>query len=283
MICDLPDFRASAWTSSPPIPNAAAPASMNSAAVFRFTPPVGTSGICGRGPFRALMYLAPPTWPQGKIFTKSDPAFHAVMTSVGVKAPAMINIFSRTANSTVGRFNPGLTRNCAPASRQRRAVSTSSTVPAPMSTSEALLLLSSRITSTAPGTVIVISTIGIPPWQTASDAINASREDDARTTGTTPISAIRSRTFCLFISPAVCSWSTRDARPDAFHYLDDFLKGGHTGISRRSHGEWAVGGAAFDSPLRVLATQEAIYQARSKGIASSNAIEDFKVFPILCL
>ena len=44
-----------------------------------------------------------------------------------------------------------------------------------------------------------------------------------------------------------------------------------------------MGGAAFDSPLRVLATQEAIYQARSKGIASSNAIEDFKVFPILCL
>src|SRR2546422_4520704 len=253
MTSGLPDFSASARTNSPPMPKADAPASINSAAVFRLTPPVGTSGTCGSGPFRALMYLAPPTSPQGKILTKSDPALQAVITSVGVRAPAIISTPSRTANATIGILTPGLTRNWAPALRQRRAVSTSSTVPAPMSTSEALLLLSSRITSTAPGTVIVISTIGIPPWQTASDAINASREDDARTTGTTPISAIRSRTFCLFISPAVCSWSTRDARPDAFHYLDDFLKGGHIGISRRSHGECAVGGAAFDSPLRVLA------------------------------
>ncbi len=74
------------------------------------------------------MYFAPPTCPQGKILTKSDPTFQAVMTSVGVSAPASITFPSREANSTVGRFNPGLTRNSAPASTQRRAVSASRTV-----------------------------------------------------------------------------------------------------------------------------------------------------------
>src|SRR2546430_10177933 len=70
MTSGLLDLSASACTNSPPIPRAAAPASMNSAALFRLTPPVGTSGICGSGPFSALMYFAPPTWPHGKILTK---------------------------------------------------------------------------------------------------------------------------------------------------------------------------------------------------------------------
>src|SRR2546429_312190 len=48
---------------------------------------------------------------------------------------------------------------------------------------------------------MVISTIGIPPSQTASAAMRASHADDARTTGTTPISTIRSRTCCLSIFP----------------------------------------------------------------------------------
>src|SRR5207245_3781374 len=120
MISGLFDFSASACTNSPPTPNAAAPASINSAAVFRLTPPVGTSGTCGSGPFRALMYFAPPTSPQGKILTKSDPALQAVITSVGVKAPAIISTPSRTANSTIGILTPGLTRNWEPALRQRR-------------------------------------------------------------------------------------------------------------------------------------------------------------------
>src|SRR5260370_39921747 len=73
----LLDFRASGWISSPPMPRAAAPASMNSAAVERLTPPVGASGICGSGPFSALMDFAPPTWPHRHIFTKSEPAGQA--------------------------------------------------------------------------------------------------------------------------------------------------------------------------------------------------------------
>src|SRR5438445_7071952 len=87
----LPVLRASVCTNSPPTPSAAAPASMNSAAVSKLTPPVGTSGTCGSGPFSALMYFAPPTLPQGNTLTKSDPAFQAVITSVGVNAPAIIS------------------------------------------------------------------------------------------------------------------------------------------------------------------------------------------------
>ncbi|MGA8617776.1 MAG: hypothetical protein WB660_04565 [Candidatus Sulfotelmatobacter sp.] len=58
-----------------------------------------------------------------------------------------------------------------------------------MSTSS-MVLASSEITSSAPGTVMVISTIGIPPWQTASAAKRASWEEEARITGTIPIPSI---------------------------------------------------------------------------------------------
>src|ERR1700733_532679 len=87
-----PDSQAAAETSSPPMPKASAPARMKSAAVSRFTPPVGTIGTCGKGAFSALMYFAPPTVPHGKIFTKSLPAFQAAITSVGVSAPAMMSL-----------------------------------------------------------------------------------------------------------------------------------------------------------------------------------------------
>jgi hypothetical protein len=63
-----------------------------------------------------------------------------------------------------------------------RAVSTSSTVPAP---TKVFLWCCVRceINSTAPGTVIVISTIGIPPLCTASVAKCASSVDDSLTAG----------------------------------------------------------------------------------------------------
>src|ERR1700678_3961879 len=115
----LPDSSAEADTNSPPMPSAAAPARMKSAAVFRFTPPVGTIGICGRGAFSALMYFAPPTVPQGKIFTKSLPAFQALITSVGVSAPLIISFPARFTNLTVSKSKPGLTMNSAPARIQR--------------------------------------------------------------------------------------------------------------------------------------------------------------------
>src|SRR5262249_31961973 len=87
-----PEPRAFGETSSPPTATATEPARMNSSTLVRFTPPVGTSGIWGRGPFSALMYPAPPTLAQGKTFTMPAPAFHAAITSVGVSAPAIISL-----------------------------------------------------------------------------------------------------------------------------------------------------------------------------------------------
>src|SRR5262249_37765331 len=132
-------------------------------------------------------YFGPPTFPAGKTLTKSDPASQAAITSVGVSAPAIINRPSAAASATVFALKPGLTKNCAPASRHLCACSGFNTVPAPTSNSlEDECLANSRMTSTAPGTVIVIPTIGIPPLLPASAAVRASAADDARTTGTIP-------------------------------------------------------------------------------------------------
>src|ERR1035441_8224664 len=69
-----------------PTPTAVAPARMKSATFNWFTPPEAISGTCGNGPLSALMYGAPPSWEHGNTFTKSTPAFHAIITSVGVRA-----------------------------------------------------------------------------------------------------------------------------------------------------------------------------------------------------
>src|SRR5262249_32273757 len=151
---NFPDLMAVGETSSPPTPTAAAPASMKLPAVSRLTPPVGIIKIWGKGPFNARMYLGPPTGPQGKIFTKSLPDLHALTTSVGVSAPAIINLPARFAAFTVPSSKLGLTINCAPASMHFSAVSASRTVPAPRSRVEPAGLARSEITSMAPGTVI---------------------------------------------------------------------------------------------------------------------------------
>ncbi len=123
----------------------------------------------------------------------------------------MMRIPTLCANCTVAKSNPGLTRNCAPASTQRCAASASSTVPAPTSTSPPMVFASCAITSTAPGTVMVNSTTGMPPAQTASAACIACLPDDARTTGTMPISRIFFRT-CSFSVVMVACLSGRCAR-----------------------------------------------------------------------
>src|SRR5205807_1548419 len=205
-------------------------------------------------------------------FTKSEPASHAVISSVGVNAPAIINFPSIPASLTTSRFSPGLTRNCAPASRHFLAASTLRTVPAPIKTSPELLFVSSRITSTAPGTVMVISTIGIPAWQTASAANRASRADDARTTGTTPILRILSRTLCLSIfAPSrqtVCFPSTstsiipssRDAGSHSLHHLHHLLERHHRGVPWSRHRQSPVRRAALHTPLRLLSRQKPVDQ-----------------------
>src|SRR5712691_5202338 len=143
------------------------------------------------------------------------------------------------------------------------------------------------MTSMAPGTVIVISTMGMPPSQTASAAMRASRGDDARTTGTIPISVIRSRTSCLSILritllPANSS-SPCDACSNAFHHLHHFLEGHHGRVSRRGHGERSVRGPAFHGPLRILTSQESVDQAGSKRIAPSHAIKNFQILAVFRL
>src|SRR5215472_9420008 len=107
-----------ASTNSPPTATAHAPALRKSPQVSRLTPPVGIISICGNGAFKALIYFAPPTFPQGNTFTTSAPASHAVRTSVGVSAPGQITFEYRFAISTVASFNEGVTKNSAPASMQ---------------------------------------------------------------------------------------------------------------------------------------------------------------------
>src|SRR5581483_3083275 len=273
-ISGLCAFNAAACTSSPPTPSAADPAAIKSAAVSRLTPPVGTSGTCGSGPRRALMYFAPPTLAHGNTFTNAAPAFHAVITSVGVNAPAKTGLPAARQHSTIPRSNPGLTRNSAPASMHRRAVSASSTVPAPTKTWEPADLTTSRISSIAPGTVIVISATGMPPSEMASTASFPSAREDARTTGTIPISTIRLQTCSLFMSP---STSACDARANTFHQIRHFLQRNHRRVAGRGHGQRAMRSAAFHGPLRTLLRQEAINQARGKRVTTTDAVEDLEV------
>jgi hypothetical protein len=77
------------------------------------------------------------------------------------------------------------------------------------------------MTSSALGTVMVISTMGMPPWQTASAAIRASPGDDARTTGTIPTS-----TWCLSIGGHPFSITQKNravATPESFQVHVAFL------------------------------------------------------------
>src|SRR5688500_1420114 len=78
-------------TSEPPIPNAQAPASRNSRAVSRFTPPVGIRRICGSGALIARKYFGPVN-SLGKILTISAPASQAATISVGVNAPGITSL-----------------------------------------------------------------------------------------------------------------------------------------------------------------------------------------------
>ncbi len=77
--------------------------------------------------------------------------------------------------------------------------------------------------------------------------------------------------------------SAGDARADALHYLQDFLKRDHRRVAGSGHGESAVGGAALHGPLRVLPGEEAVDEAGGEGIAAADAIEDFQVFAVLGL
>ena len=60
---------------------------------------------------------------------------------------------------------------------------------------------------------MVISTIGIPPWEIASVANRASSAEDKRMAGTMPISSMRARTSSFFIETESFRQSARDSGP----------------------------------------------------------------------
>src|SRR5262249_8199720 len=98
------------------------------------------------------------------------------------------------------RFRPGATTNSAPASRAARAVSGSSTVPAPSSTRPPSCRFPSRITSIAFGTVNVTSATLTPPSASARTTSTNGPGSGKRTTATIPQSNTRWRCFSRLMS-----------------------------------------------------------------------------------
>jgi len=86
--------------------------------------------------------------------------------------------------------------NCAPSRMQARAVSGSSTVPAPMRMS-GRSATRRRMTCRAPGTVMVTSRTLTPPAATAVARAMALSTDSARRTGTSPVSCKEFNTAAL--------------------------------------------------------------------------------------
>ena len=104
-------------TSSEPTPSAAAPAAMNSPAVCGVHAAGGQHLHVGQRALAApCRYFGAAHRRAGKIFTMSAPAFHAVITSVGVSAPGITGTPRPCAAAMVPRSRPGLTMNAAPAS-----------------------------------------------------------------------------------------------------------------------------------------------------------------------
>src|SRR5262249_33977084 len=153
-------------------------------------------------------------------------------------------------------------------------------VPAPANRSPRCLIRE-RITSTAPGTVMVISTIGIPPRAIASAARRASSPEAERITGTIPTSTIRWKTSALSIAflVRISPTSSRDTRVNALHHLQYFLQSNHRCITGGGHGQCAVSCAEFDRHLRLASGKQAIYQPGGERIAAADTIKDFQVVP----
>src|SRR5260370_30414854 len=164
-----------------------------------------------------------------------------------------------------------------------RAVSASSTVPAPIRIS-GRCSASFPITWIAPGTVIVISSTVTPPAAIASANARALSTDSARNTGTSPISfnAFNTAIFSI-ISPNHKSLIANHCflplhpRSAALHDALHLIKSGHRRIARRSHGQRTVSAAAVHCPVRTLVVQEAVDQPRGKPGAATDAIEDLLI------
>src|ERR1035437_688904 len=131
----------------------------------------------------------------------------------------------------VERRRLGVTKNSAPASMQARAVSGSSTVPAPSTILPPNLSATFSSAWMAPGTVMVISAARMPPAYMASTARMALSALDVRTIGTIPTSVIKARISFDVITFHVIMW------------LDTSAKSG-TGKTTAAR----VGGGGFPQP-----------------------------------
>ena len=145
-------------------------------------PPVGQKVTCGKTERSAFTWPGPPAEAAGKTFTTSVPAARAARTSVGVTAPSIRQAPASRQGGARLESTQGATRKRAPAARQASAVAASGTVPAPTSRSGSAA--SSRIRSTAPGTVMVISKTVIPVSRSQATAVAAWAVFLVRTTGT---------------------------------------------------------------------------------------------------
>src|SRR5437763_8316942 len=103
----------------------------NCGAVFCVTPPVGQNNTSGNGPCSALSIPSPPACSAGKSFNWRKPAARAAITSEGVITPGNQGSPLARAAFTSAGVRPGLTANCAPASRAAANSSASVSVPTP--------------------------------------------------------------------------------------------------------------------------------------------------------
>ena len=121
----------------------------------------------------------------------SAPASHAVMISVGVKAPGTDGISWCDARLITCGDVFGATMKRAPASTAWSTASAVRTVPAPMTILDPRARASALIMSSAPAVFSVTSTTSTPPARSASAASTANEASVWRMIATTPFAVMR--------------------------------------------------------------------------------------------
>src|ERR1700676_957227 len=146
--------------------------------------------------------------------------------------------------------SPGLVTNIAPASTARRAVSRSHDESAPTIRSGARRR-SSPMTRSASGTVIVISTMGIPASATVSAAKRAPSADRVRIDGMMPIPSMRSRSSACFWLLATVSPLHLGHRQHVVVSRDPDVKGRQQNDAQQQGGNQAAHNDNRERPLRI--------------------------------